>query len=384
MSTFPLMNDGLGVPFVGRSLSRDERLRIACLIGSRLTEDFPEPDRLLYLVSHAPLRDPSAGARAMTYAEHCLRVEDRVLPEVLRANPHLVEERFFRDQAFLKSMAADAERQIFLCAFAYWVQSGFAQIEMGHKYAAALIMTNVSREIAEEVQMPFKAFAIEIPNGLLAVQDRDGSLRAITRVTVTRMPNAIAGEKAWAYTAETDSSLTFWRFGATIDDLLHEKHFPVHASADPLFNPLAVTITDSDERVALCLGRLIINTCLAMADPSNFKEVGPGHRIYAQAQKGGSSKTNHLPPVVRTFRVGKPVAHDFRDAISDFVAGRRERQGLDCQITVVGHYKRQVFGAGRKERKIIWIEPYRRGPEGAPILVRPHVLGKNQSEGDSK
>lgn len=42
------------------------------------------------------------------------------------------------------------------------------------------------------------------------------------------------------------------------------------------------------------------------------------------------------------------------------------------QSCVRGHYKRQVIGVGRSGRKVIWIEPYWRGPEGAPLLVRPY------------
>jgi hypothetical protein len=40
-----------------------------------------------------------------------------------------------------------------------------------------------------------------------------------------------------------------------------------------------------------------------------------------------------------------------------------------------GHYKRQVVGTGRHGRQIIWIEPYWRGPENAPILARPWRIG---------
>jgi hypothetical protein len=369
-------------------LSREHRLRIANLIWSRLPPGgFLPPDELIHTVAEAPYFDEVIRARALKYAEHTLRAT-KLGPGLREMRPDLyakmVEVQFLDDQLLLKNLGQDAEHQIFLCILAYWAQSGFAQIELGHTFASALIMTHVPPDIALEVQAPFKAFVIELPTGLLEIEDRDRR-RALTRISVTRMPNKIAGDNSWAYTAETDSSLSFWRFGATTSQLLNEVHFPIHESATPQVNPLAVDITDRDERVALCIGRLIVNTCLAMNDPSNVKEIGPGHRLYAQ-RSGHKEHSPEEAPVVRTFRVGQPVKHDFRSSIRDFIAGKRERQGLDCQITVAGHFKRQVFGPGRSKHRIIWIQPYRRGPEGAPILIRPHVLGNKtaKSEGDQK
>lgn len=44
------------------------------------------------------------------------------------------------------------------------------------------------------------------------------------------------------------------------------------------------------------------------------------------------------------------------------------------QRLVRGHHKRQVVGIGRSGRRVIWIEPYWRGPEDAPILTRPYKV----------
>ena len=40
--------------------------------------------------------------------------------------------------------------------------------------------------------------------------------------------------------------------------------------------------------------------------------------------------------------------------------------------------KRQVVGIGRTGRKVIWVEPYWRGPEEAPILTRPYHVGPTE------
>ena len=44
--------------------------------------------------------------------------------------------------------------------------------------------------------------------------------------------------------------------------------------------------------------------------------------------------------------------------------GAKEGWRLRAKHVVVGHWKMQAYGEGRKLRKRIWVEPYWRGPEG--------------------
>lgn len=44
--------------------------------------------------------------------------------------------------------------------------------------------------------------------------------------------------------------------------------------------------------------------------------------------------------------------------------GKRE---LSCQFTVDGHWRNQACGEGMKQRKLIWISPYLKGPEDKPF-----------------
>ncbi|MEP3667044.1 MAG: hypothetical protein ABJN42_09970 [Roseibium sp.] len=43
---------------------------------------------------------------------------------------------------------------------------------------------------------------------------------------------------------------------------------------------------------------------------------------------------------------------------------------LDKRVTVSGHYKQQPYGPGRTERRIIFVEPYVKGPDAAQMLSR--------------
>jgi hypothetical protein len=68
--------------------------------------------------------------------------------------------------------------------------------------------------------------------------------------------------------------------------------------------------------------------------------------------------------------VGHPVKHDFREHVRSFARGERDK--LSVQSLISGHYKMQPYGPQRSLRKLIWLEPYWRGPEDAPIPIRPH------------
>jgi len=61
-----------------------------------------------------------------------------------------------------------------------------------------------------------------------------------------------------------------------------------------------------------------------------------------------------------------------RKAVVEY--GKHGGKSPTVQCVVAGHWKMQPCGPGGSERKRIFIEPYWRGPEDAPIAIRPHVL----------
>jgi hypothetical protein len=69
----------------------------------------------------------------------------------------------------------------------------------------------------------------------------------------------------------------------------------------------------------------------------------------------------------------REVKIDCRAAIASYIAGQR-RASPSVQTLVRGHFKRAAHGPGRTERRWVQVEPYWRGPEDAPIALRPHRL----------
>src|SRR5690606_22541465 len=58
-----------------------------------------------------------------------------------------------------------------ICLDAYWYDNGLPTIELGHKLAASLLMTKVPKDVLEDIKLPFPAFRINVPSGLLDFTD---------------------------------------------------------------------------------------------------------------------------------------------------------------------------------------------------------------------
>jgi hypothetical protein len=146
--------------------------------------------------------------------------------------------------------------------------------------------------------------------------------------------------------------------------------------ADPLPAPRSgsiapAEITDTDERTSLMLAKLFAHLALLMTDSKNVKPVGRAHGRPAPAHQSGNQRKCPWP-VRRVFQITTPVRHDFRAAIGDYI--RHGGSPPSVQGIVTGHWKMQAHGTGRQLRRRQWIEPYWRGPEDAPIALRPHKL----------
>jgi hypothetical protein len=249
---------------------------------------------------------------------------------------------------------------------ARWAHFGFPIVQLGsHKYAAALMATSFSPDT--EVHPPWKTFLIEVPEGLLFTASGTGSgeKETVRYLLVSEHPvirSADVKERAWSFTAFTAEGTMLHRMKMSLADHLQE---PKEDSDYGHGEAFEVDLNTEDERTLLLLSRLMLSTCLAMSDPSNVKKVG---------KHSGEIKRGAKLPTCRVFRVGKPVEIDCRQALYDFVSGKR-RDPLAVQFLVRGHWRNQACGPAMAERKWIWIEPYWKGPEDAPINMRPHKLG---------
>jgi len=77
----------------------------------------------------------------------------------------------------------------------------------------------------------------------------------------------------------------------------------------------------------------------------------------------------------KIFLLGKSVVLD-RHRYSQSESTVKTGQKHEVRVKVSGHWRNQAHGPKRSERKLIWIQPFWRGPTDAPIKLAPRVLGK--------
>jgi hypothetical protein len=271
------------------------------------------------------------------------------------------------DRLYFQALLQLAEGQSSILGTYHWARGGYPQVELGEKYCAALLATVATKEVLADVESPFRSFLIEVPGKLLQLWDeKQEQTVPVRRILVVRnvFPD---GSRPWSFIAYSESPLILWRSGIAISDLQSENFTEIKTL--PFFDSQQTTL---DKRCAALIGRLIINVCLAFSSPENVQKIGKSHVGWKKYEKG--PRRQNPEPVVRVFRLGQPTRHDLRPAVSDYLYGRANK--LQVQLQVAGHWKMQACGKGLKERKLMWIEPYWRGAEDAPILVRSHKLGK--------
>jgi hypothetical protein len=256
----------------------------------------------------------------------------------------------------------------------------FPVVEIGQKFAASLLVSTITDEVLNDLKMPWPAFMLSVPEGLLETWDPNSKTNipickifaAQSTKDITSVPNSAKGFVGnWMFFATTKTPISLWRFGVTPAGLMMENNefkeeTETHESMRGVLD-FSLETTDLDSRVSGMIGKLIVTTCIALTMKELVSERQ--HR-----PKNKHKKQNTQEPEARIYTVGKPTVIDFRERVKQYLRGERRSKDLEVQHMVQGHFKRQPFGKNRVERKTIWIEPYYRGPEDAAIAIHPHIL----------
>ncbi len=268
--------------------------------------------------------------------------------------------------------------------YSEWAENAFPRVQMSHSYAAMLMATTISAKELDQVEAPWPAFAVEIPDKLLPIQAK-GVESCITRVCVNThfMPSMMPAERWWTHWMQ-GPRIELHRAG-TLDDMatgkssgkghLHEVHDAPRL--DALDAPLPEDHDafwehyddDQENRIAMLVSRLVIGVCVMMTEKANYVE----RPIDLSKKIGPFASRFQKMPESRLYTLGKPTKVDFRQAVRAFVEGR-SRGAMTVQRLVAGHYKRQPYGPNSSLRKWIFRQPYWQGPSDGPVLVRPHVI----------
>ena len=275
-----------------------------------------------------------------------------------------------------------------------WAEHGFPVIQIGHKLAASLLVTRVSEDVLDDLQLPFPVIEIELPSDMfhtvLADTGERFELGAMTcgRVVTTlrsSYADVIADptpREEYAMIAHSDPC-SIWSVRHKLSELSERLEssdggaiaYPEDGIAivapPPELTLRPLESVESDERTLTLLARLYTNVALLMTDSSNVRQIGKSHNNPSPARSARERRS--VPnPIARTYQITTPVRHDFRPIVQDYI--RHGGGAPSVQSVVTGHWKMQVYGAGRTLRKRIFVQPYWRGPEDAPIALRPHKL----------
>lgn len=251
-----------------------------------------------------------------------------------------------------------------------WAAYGFPSIRTGHKFASAKLVSRASKEDLPFARPPFNSFFIELPDGLIVMEDpmAKTGFSKISRVLV----NYSDGKWTWVTWASTGTEM--YRLNVTTEQMVG----PAEATlSDEVYN---IEMSNSDIRLTNAISRFIIHMCLTMGgDPTAVKEVGGAHEKWRR-QQSEPRRYGVIDPVVRDFYVGKDVTRDFRKVVSDYIRGTGKK--LEYQMVVSGYYRQQPHGEKSSLRRLQWIEPYWKGDPEARIPIREIKVNEKPGKPD--
>lgn len=336
-------------------LADDELLPLAIKHARKLLPEADHPRAIAKLVGdrflklgrdwHAPPGRPTTPGNQELFAMNVARVtlalgkmRERFAPELsemewLSVAAHATEGRPIWRRVvdllgdFDKRLRERNHREDFYGFALQWLDCSFARLEVGHKLAAALCLTDIDEDVP--VAAPWPAWSLILPDGLL--------------------PSATSLGRVWILGTEP-------QFLLAKGELWSPKDPGLDGYSASRWYPL--------------LRQLIRGSCLALSNPDEFRKE--------QASPSGSSRKSERaagPPQLdqAKFLLSAPVQVDFREHVAAVASGTSRRgTSPKVQFLVRGHWRRQAHGAGRALRKTIWVQPFWKGPEESRVLLRQH------------
>jgi hypothetical protein len=268
------------------------------------------------------------------------------------------------------------------------------RFRLSHALAAKFALTDCDGIDPNALRLPFPAFMIELPypNSPMVISDSnlertvDSNILLVNTYRACSVPfDPVGAERfedlvrrladrktttSWnqqhismlALSSKTSAYLYSF---IHVDDKI-EVPEPSPRDGQPEYGQLS--LNDKDSRAITIAWRIIVNTALYL------KYTASG---VVNASSGKTVNHDHgLNSIV--YELGRDVKleRNLRDASRAFCISGQKPEGwvLAKRFVVRGHWKQQPHGPGRAQRKMIFVEPYWKGPADAPAMARAHVL----------
>lgn len=250
---------------------------------------------------------------------------------------------------------------------ARWFDQAMPVLLLPDTYAAALMVTDAPETLVADLVPPWRAFTIRIGEGVLPYETRidyrgvpelHGMLwkTSVTRVNV--LYESIPQGNFWTLEILSGcNSLILHRIPTA--DLLR-------VSEAPEMLPGRAN-TPKEHRVQELIANLVIGVCLALVG-----NVDATRETVRRGKRAGGALRRSKDPAVRLIRLGEPMTVDLRAEVRSYAETGIYREGKSptVQTLVRWHWKRQHHGPRNSLVKWIRVEPYWRGDEQLPVLVR--------------
>lgn len=274
-----------------------------------------------------------------------------------------------------------------------WAMSGYPTVTMGHKTAAAFCATRMKpADAVEFVRIPWPAFVIRLPSGLLTIVDSRGVVREASCLAVTSLnPNEFVADEQfpqpkeqarwwWKLIAEAPAyggpalahlpdhyfdGVSLWGFNMATQFMAFDDG---GASEEGFTRWDVVESADSDQRSERMARCLILATCLYLSgDPRERAQRQSEDGITVRERKSKYREGDELPQYT-SYEVQSSIKINLHHTIREYVD--KGGSAPSVQTLVAGHWKRVVYGVGRTQRRLQHIQPYWRGDLDAPVSIR--------------
>jgi len=279
------------------------------------------------------------------------------------------------------------EAMLFVAWARWWAHQGFNVFRVDEGLFSRLALTDPPELPIEELQPPFAAFRIEVPEGFLPIASTEKQIRWIRWIDVLRLPpiigESVRGPEAAAAAVNPASvvwsTITVEGERAAPGVAIHPRwavwcrsaDYAVAGSLTSFQKAKGIPISQwiHGENTALDMAfdleieaasmqsciRVLVNLCLAMEShaikPQKYEHKHPSRNKVARPTTFHFGKST---VDVHVLEAAKAVGH-----------GRAAHASwkIRAKFIVRGHWRDQACGPRHSERKRIFIEPYWKGDD---------------------
>lgn len=281
------------------------------------------------------------------YSDHRLMRQGRVAWEATYAKGMTDEE--LKNKIGALNMQTDLHDDLVLFV-AKWAVHAFQRLMTSHTFAAALMCSDVQREVLVGIEQQWDAFLVIVPNGMLVADQFE-----FTRIMVASY--SFGAQMILMAPYAIGKSATLTDRGSTLMDLL------VSDESDLQQESVA-------QRCLVMAKRLVAGLLLNLQDAGTHKV----RKVDARPK----SKNREAEPEHRIVTIGEPIEIDCRGAVKEYIEhgtrssenGHRRHGAPTVQWMVRGHFRMQAHGPKHTLRRKTWIRPHWQGHEAALIQTR--------------